>query len=63
MKKEEFSKILLAAVAGDHEALEEILVMYVPLIEKHCYVDGKLDEDLRQYIWMHIALNINKFPV
>ncbi|MBQ8040353.1 MAG: helix-turn-helix domain-containing protein [Lachnospiraceae bacterium] len=55
--------MLLGAVAGDHEALEEILVMYAPLIEKHCYVDGILDEDLRQYIWMHIALNINKFPV
>ena len=63
MNREEFASILLAAVAGDHEALEEILVMYAPLIEKHCYVDGKLDEDLRQYIWMHIALNINKFPV
>lgn len=63
MNKETFSRILLGAVAGDHEALEEILVMYAPLIEKHCYVDGILDEDLRQYIWMHIALNINKFPV
>ena len=63
MNKETFSRILLAAVAGDHEDLEEILVMYAPLIEKHCYVDGILDEDLRQYIWMHIALNINKFPV
>ena len=63
MNREEFASILLAAVAGDHEALEEILVMYAPLIEKHCYVDGKLDEDLRQYIWMHIALNINKFPI
>ena len=63
MNNETFSRILLGAVAGDHEALEEILVMYAPLIEKHCYVDGILDEDLRQYIWMHIALNINKFPV
>ena len=63
MNKETFSRILLAAVAGDHEALAELLVMYAPLIEKHCYVDGILDEDLRQYIWMHIALNINKFPV
>lgn len=63
MRKEEFSRILLAAVAGDHEALEEILILYTPLIEKHCYVNGVLDEDLRQYIWIHIALNINKFPV
>ena len=63
MKKDEFSRTLLGAMAGEHEALEEILILYAPLIEKHCYVDGKLDEDLRQYIWMHIALNINKFPV
>ena len=30
---------------------------------KHCYIDGVLDEDLRQYILVHIALTISKFPL
>lgn len=63
MRKEEFSRTLLAAMVGEHEALEIILNLYSPLIEKHCYVKGVLDEDLRQYIWIHIALNISKFPI
>ena len=63
MRKNEFSRILFAAMAGEHEALEQILMLYAPLIDKHCQINGVLDEDLRQYIWLHIALNISKFPV
>lgn len=63
MKKEEFRVILEAAVGGSHEALEEIMQLYEPLIRKYSYIDGKPDEDLRQYIMIHIALNIGKFPI
>lgn len=57
----EFRNILTAAVAGEHYALEIILEQYSPLINRYSVIDGKLDEDLRQYILMHIALNIGKF--
>ncbi len=63
MKKDAFAKLLTEAVAGSHEALEALLKLYEPLINKHCYVHGELDEDLRQYILIHIALNIGKFPI
>lgn len=63
MKPEEFRAILQAAVAGSHEALEKILELYEPLINKHSRINGKMDEDLKQYILIHIALNISKFDI
>lgn len=43
--------------------LELLLELYMPLINKYSYIDNVLDEDLRQYIMMHIALNISKFTI
>lgn len=63
LAKEEFSIILTKAIAGEHEALEKILLMYMPMIDRQCTIDGKLDEDMRQYILMRIALNISKFQI
>ena len=63
MNREEFRLTLLEAVSGNHEAMEKILELYAPLINKHSMVNGRLDEDLRQYILIHIALNISKFPM
>lgn len=63
MSKEEFRSILTGAVSGCHEDLEKILELYMPLIEKNSYVNGRLDEDLKQYLMIHIALQIGKFPI
>lgn len=63
MRKNEFEVMLKDAMTGSHEALEALLKLYAPLINKHCYINGVLDEDLRQYILIHIALNISKFPM
>ena len=63
MNREEFRVTLLEAVSGSHEALEKILELYAPMINRHSQVDGYLDEDLRQYILIHIAINISKFPM
>lgn len=63
MTKATFRRVLQGAVAGNHDDLEIILELYTPLIDKHCYIGGRFDEDLRQYILMRIALNINKFIV
>lgn len=63
MTPDHFKGILTAAVAGDHDALEEILHLYEPLILKYSYVDSDLDEDLQQYLMIHIALTISKFPL
>lgn len=58
---DEFQKVLEGAVAGRHDDLETILRLYLPLINRYSCVNGELDEDLRQYLMIHIALNISKF--
>ena len=63
MNREEFRSILTGAMAGCHEDLEKILELYMPLIEKNSYINGTLDEDLKQYLMIHIALQIRKFPL
>ena len=59
----EFEKMLQAAVSGSHAALEQLFLLYAPLIDKHSKIDGRIDEDLRQYLLIHIALNISKFVI
>lgn len=63
MTNDIFRSTLAQAVGGSHEALEEILKLYEPLIHKHSYLNGKQDDDLRQYLMIHVALNSHKFPL
>lgn len=63
MKPEEFCRMLEEAILGSHEALERIFEMYAPMINKHSRIDGKLDEDLKQHILIHITFNISKFHI
>jgi len=58
-----FSDLLTRAIAGDHDAIEDILEMYAPLINHHSRIYGYIDEDCRQYIMMRIAINISKFII
>lgn len=58
MTNEQFRELLFKAQAGDNEAMTDILEMYMPLINKHSYVNGKLDEDLRQNIILEILKSI-----
>ncbi len=63
MKVEEFRKVLEGAIAGNHRDVETLLNLYMPLIENNSYLYGRPDEDLKQYIMIHIALNISKFNI
>ena len=63
MTKEEFRKVLTGAVQGNREDMGKIMEQYMPLIEKNSYVNGRLDEDLRQHLLLHIFLHIKKFPL
>ena len=58
MSNEQFRELLIRAQSGDNEAMTDILEMYMPLINKHSYVNGQLDEDLRQNILMEIVKSI-----
>ena len=61
LSNNEFREILVRAQAGDNEAITDILEMYMPLINKHSFVNGKLDEDLLQNILLQIVKSIKKF--
>ena len=63
MDRDTFRITLQGAVAGNHDDFEKIVDLYAPLIEHHCYINGQYDEDLHQYILMHIALKISKFII
>ena len=63
MTKDEFAAVLQGAVAGSHDDLERLLELYKPLIDKHSYHQGAYNEDLHQYLLIHVALNIGKFPI
>lgn len=63
MTKDEFSQVLQRAVAGSHPDLERILELYDPLIRKHSQINHEFNEDLHQYLLIHIALNIHKFTI
>ena len=58
MTNEQFRELLIKAQAGDNEAMTDILEKYMPLINKHSYVNGRLDEDLRQNILLEIVKSI-----
>ena len=61
MDRDEFRRILERVIVGDHEAIEQILRLYAPLIDHNSVICGKLDEDCRQYILLHITRHICKF--
>ena len=63
MDASEFRELLICAIAGDRNAIEEILCMYMPLINRYSVVDGKVDQDLKQNIMLHIYLCISKFKI
>ena len=61
MNASEFRELLIRAISGDKKAIEEILCMYMPLINQYSVVDGRVDQDLKQSIMLHIILSIRRF--
>jgi hypothetical protein len=58
-----FRELFIGAVSGNHDAVEEILMMYMPLINRCSKINGQVDEDCKQYIMMRIAIRIHEFVV
>ena len=63
MTDNEFRLLLEAAVCGDRKALDSLLAIYMPLINRLSSYAGNLDEDCRQYIMLHIVLHISEFRI
>ena len=62
-RKNDLRLLLEAAVCGDREALDSLLALYMPLINRLSSYAGNLDEDCRQYIMLHIVLHISEFRI
>lgn len=63
MESKEFADLLHESVSGNSKATEKILELYAPLINSSSILNGKQDEDLRQYIILHIIKNLCKFKI
>lgn len=63
MTSNEFRLVLQAAICGDRGALDALLSLYMPLINRLSSFDGRLDEDCRQYIMLHIVQHISEFSI
>lgn len=56
-----FKELLIRARAGEQSAVENLLIMYQPLLLKESIVDGVLDEDLYQELCITFLQCIRKF--
>ena len=56
-----FKELLIMARSGDKSAIENLLLMYQPLLLKESIVDGVLDEDLYQELCITFLHCIRKF--
>ncbi len=63
MTEQEFKGMIHRAKNGDFNALEKILRLYEPMINKHSYILGKMDEDLKQYILLRVVTDIKRFKL
>ena len=63
MNAHEFRDTLERALSGDRTALETILLLYMPLINRYSRIDGELDEGLRQYILLHVVTKLGEFKI
>ena len=61
VKSRPFSDILRLAQSGDRQAQNEILLQYMDLINRNCFIDGAFDEDCRQYIMLRIVKQLPRF--
>ncbi len=48
METMDFKELLTRCQSGDHAALEELFLMYRPLIVKKSYLNKEFDQDLFQ---------------
>lgn len=59
----EFAIMLRDAIDGNEKAFEELISLYMPMINRGSMISGKVDEDLRQLILIRIAFNIRRFEL
>lgn len=63
MTNMEFRDVLSKATQGDKTAIEQLLILYKPMIDNASKVNKKLDENLRQEILLKLFQAIPKFKI
>ena len=63
MTNMEFRDVLSKATQGDKTAIEQLLILYKPMIDNASKVNKKLHEDLRQEILLKLFQAIPKFKI
>ena len=63
MTNMEFRDVLSKATQGDKAAIEQLLILYKPMIDNASKVNKKLDGDLRQEILLKLFQAIPKFKI
>ena len=63
MTNMEFRDVLSKATQGDKTAIEQLLILYKPMIDNASKVNKMLDEDLRQEILLKLFQAIPKFKI
>jgi DNA-directed RNA polymerase specialized sigma subunit len=61
METRKLSKVVRSAIAGDEASTEAVIARYMPLFNNSSKINGKYDEDLRQYILMRVIQTLPKF--
>ncbi|SCJ93303.1 Helix-turn-helix domain [uncultured Eubacterium sp.] len=56
-----YDDLIARAQCGDKLALEKLLLLYQPMIDRHSRIHGHIDEDLRQFIYLRILVNLKYF--
>ena len=56
-----YDDLLARAQCGGKLAFEKLLLLYQPMIDRHSQIHGRIDEDLRQFIYLRIRVNLKYF--
>lgn len=63
MNASEFRALLQLSIAGDRAAVEAILLLYMPLINRNSVIAGRFDADCRQYILLYVVSSLKRFTI
>jgi len=58
-----FKELLIRAKDNDGHAIQEITVMYKPLLMKEAIINGEFDEDLYQELWLTLLTCVRKIEI
>lgn len=58
-----FEKMLQSAKEGSRADIERLVSLFSPLILQYSTIDGRLDADLRQHLYLEFILALLKFEI